>query len=233
MLKRWRLALPVAMVCASCALAAAPDKTVTFAEEKWDASKWTPVRLPSHEKVGAFIQRADSVGTHSFTKEEKKKHLDNVILMTDSETTEGEFEVEFRIGPEKGTAPGVLLSPTWQDDALHTGIAVFVADYTMAAWLFRTNAETGKTEYTHLVRLARWQDPAVKHVLRCRYSKKRKSVALQVDESDTVLLRFPNHAINSYIGIWGCHGTCDYYRITMRQGGTLEWSGKAPEAKQK
>ena len=239
MRNRWRLALSVVLVGASCALAAGGggqkmstvDRTVTFAEGDWDASKWTLLRLPSHESTATFTQRPDCIGTNSFTKEEKTKHLDNVILMTDSGSTEGELEVVFRIGKERGAAPGVVLSPTYRDGVLYTGIAVFVADYTMAAWRFETDAQTRETKYAHLVRIARWQDPAVKHVLRCRYSKKRRSMALRIDQSDTVVLRFPDHEINSRIGIWGCHGTCDYYSIAMRHGGTLEWSGRAPQGK--
>ena len=57
-------------------------------------------------------------------------------------------------------------------------------------------------------------------------------MALRIDESDVVVLRFPDHEINSRIGIWGCHGPCDYYSVTMKPGGTLEWSGHAPEAGQ-
>lgn len=207
-------------------------RTVTFAEGHWDAERWTPLRLPSHESTATFIQKPDCIGTNSFTEEEKKKHLDNVLLMTDTGTTEGEFEVVFRIGEERGTAPGVFLSPTCTGDALETAIVVFVADYTMAVWRVETDPETRETSYVHLVRLARWQDPTVKHVFRCRYSKSRKSVALRIDESDVVVLRFPDHEINSRIGIWGCHGPCDYYSVTMKPGGTLEWSGHAPEAGQ-
>ena len=42
--------------------------------------------------------------------------------------------------------------------------------------------------------------------------------------------RLPDHEINSKVGIWGCHGTCDFYRMTIRSGGTLPWSGAPPEA---
>lgn len=210
---------------------AAPDdvaRTISFAEGQWNADEWTPLRLPLHPTVQTFVQRPDSLGTNSFTDEEKRQHLDNVLLMTDSRTDEGQFEVVFRIGPEDGTAPGVFLSPTIDGDALETGIAVFVADYTMAVWLVSTDPETRETQYEHLVRLARWQDPDVEHVLRCRYSRSGRRIALQVDESDVVLLRMPDHEINSRIGIWGCHGTCDFYRLTIRSGGTLPWRGTPP-----
>lgn len=232
MTKRMLLVLCLAVgagISAHLALAQDEERTVSFAEGAWDPAEWTPLRLPMQPEPLTFVQRPGSLGTTSFTPEQTRQGLDNVILMTDTGTDEGEFEVTFRIGPEKGTAPGMLLSPRLDGDVLETGIAVFVADYTMAVWLVSTNAETRVTEYEHLVRLARWQDPAVEHVLRCRWSKARRMVALQIDDSDVVILRFAAHEINSQIGIWGCHGTCDYYRLTMRPGGTLPWQGTPPE----
>ncbi len=232
MTKRLLLVLYLVSATFLAAQLAAPDdeeRTISFAEGQWDAAQWTPLRLPLHEEVQTFVQRSDCLGTDSFTQEQKEQHLDNVLLMTDSGTDEGEFEVVFRIGPEHGTAPGVFLSPTYTGDALETGIAVFVADYTMAVWMVKTDPETRETQYDHLVRLARWQDPGIQHVLRCRYSNARKMVALQIDDSDVVILRLPEHEINSRIGIWGCHGTCDYYSLTIRPGGTLPWSGTPPE----
>jgi hypothetical protein len=221
-------ACPVAILALSTALAA-QERTVTFAEGQWDASKWTPLRLPMQETVATFTQKPDCLGTEGFTEEQVKAHLDNVLLMTDTGMDEAQFEVVFRIGPEKGTAPGVFLSPTCAGDALETAIAVFVADYTMAVWRAYTDPDNGETSYAPLVRLNRWQDPALEHVLRCRYSKARKSVALQIDDSDVVMLQFPDYELNSKIGIWGCHGTCDYYRITITPDGTLPWQATAPD----
>jgi len=231
MASRTLLLLLVALVCLAAwpAIAQDEERTISFAEGQWDAEQWTALRLPLHPEVQSFIQRPDCLGTNSFTPEQKQQHLDNVLLMTDTGTDEGEFEVVFRIGPEKGTAPGVFLSPTYTGDALETGIAVFVADYTMAIWMVKTDPETRETGYDHLVRLARWQDSSVEHVLRCRYSNARKMVALQVDDSDVVILRFPELEINSKVGIWGCHGTCDFYSMTIREDGTLPWSGTPPE----
>lgn len=223
------LLLAIACIAGLPVLAGAEDRTISFAEGQWDATQWTPLRLPMQEEMQTFTQRPNSLGTNSFTEEQRKQGLDNVLLMTDTGTDEGQFEVVFRIGPERGTAPGVFLSPTCTDDVLETGIAVFVADYTMAVWMVKTDPETHVTGYDHLVRLARWQDPTVEHVLRCRYSNARKMVALQVDDSDVVILRFPEFEINSKVGIWGCHGTCDFYNMTIREGGTLPWSGSPPE----
>lgn len=227
--------LRVLMLVVAVAVAAVPavaqdtDRTISFAEGQWDADDWTPLKLPLHPEVQQFIQRPESIGVDDFTDEEKKQHLDNVLLMTDSGTDEGEFEVGFEIGPAKGTAPGVFLSPTVDGDDLTAGLSVFVADYTMAVWIVSTNPETQETEYEHLVRLARWQDPGIRHVLRCRWSKARSMVALQVDDSDVVILRLPDLEINSRVGVWGCHGKCDFYTMTIREDGTLPWSGAAPE----
>ncbi len=204
-------------------------RTICFAQGEWDAAEWTPLRLPLHPEVQQFIQRPESVGTDTFTREEIKRHLDNVLMMTDSGLQEGQFEVEFGIGPEKGTAPGILLSPTTEGDTLQTGIAVFVADYTMAVWRVTTHPETRETEYEHLVRLARYQAPDQRHSLRARWSKRSRRVALQVDDSSVVVLRLPEHEINSKIGIWGCHGTCDFYEMTVRETGRLPWKGTASE----
>ena len=226
--------LSLVAVLAMSAIAFAGEnavETITFAKGSWDESNWTPLKLPHQASTLTFIQKPDCLGTKSFTKEESKQGLDNVLLMTDTSTTEGEFADTFRIGPERGTAPGILLSPTYKDGVLQTAICAFVADYTMAVWRAWTDPEAGKTKYTHLVRLARWQDPAVKHVVRCRYSRKRRQVALQIDDSSVVVLRTPDHEINSRIGIWGCHGTCDYYTLAITKGGSLPWSGKAPEEK--
>jgi len=206
--------------------------TVNFAEGQWDTGSWTPLRLPLHPEVQTLVQRPDCLGNDAFTDEQKKAHLDNILLMTDTGLDAGQFEVTFTIGPERGTAPGVFLSPTYDGDALQTGIAVFVADYTMAVWEVHTDPETQETGYTHLFRMNRYNDPAVKHVVRCRYNKASKSMAFQVDDSDVVMLRLPEFEINSQIGIWGCHGTCNFYSVTITPDGTLPWKAEAPEAEE-
>ena len=204
-------------------------RTINFAEGRWNADEWRPLKLPLHPEVQTFVQRENSIGTNAFTDEQKKQHLDNVLLMTDTGYDEGEFEVVFSIGEDAEAAPGVFLSPTVDGDSLTDGIAVFAADYTMAVWMVSTDPETQETEYEHLVRLARWQAPGERHTLRARWSKARRSVALQLDDSSVLVLRFPEYDLNSEVGVWGCHGTGDFYEMTIRDGGTLAWKGTAPE----
>ena len=224
-----------AIVVGSCVAAAGADakaegdRIITFGAGGWEPAKWTPLRLPAQETAVPLVQKDGCIGTGSFSKEDSKKGTDHALLMTDSNTTEGEIEVTFSIGKEHGAAPGVFLSPTCEDGVLETAIGIFVADYTMAVWKVDRDTESGKTKYVHLARFARWQEPEVKHVLRCRYSKKMRSMAMRIDDSDVLMLRFPKHQINSRIGIWGCHGTCNYYRITICKPGTLEWAGRRPE----
>ena len=66
------------------------------------------------------------------------------------------------------SAPGLCLAPRSKDGVLRRSIAVFVADYALAAW-YQDTAPDGKTvRYRHLLQLARWTDPARPHTLRCR-----------------------------------------------------------------
>jgi len=202
---------------------------VSFAQGAWDRSLWTPLRLPHQSSTPQFIQRKDSLGTGAFTAAQRKQKLDNVLLMFDTGLTEAQFEVEFSIGPEHGTAPGFFLAPTVKDGVLDQAVCVFVASYTVATWLATTDPKTGKTTYKHLARLNRWRDPGKRHVFRCRYSARRNAVLLQVDDSDVLMLRDVGARPNTKIGIWGCHGTCDFYRLLVRPGGNLPWAATPPE----
>jgi len=225
-------ALALAQITVGNALAAEPNdapESVVFAAGKWDRSSWTPLRLPHHSSTPQLIQRELSLGTDTFTAEQKKGKLDNVLLMTDTGITEGQFEVTFTIGPERGTAPGFFLGPVVQDGVFKQGISVFVASYTMAVWLAETDEAAGETTYKHLARINRWTTPGEKHVFRCRFSKKRDSVALQVDDADVLMLRKVGCEINSKVGICGCHGTCDFYDFKVSPKGTLPWSAQEPE----
>jgi len=211
--------------------AAGASPVVSFAEGKWDAAKWTPVRLPHHKEVKTFSQKPDCISVGPFSQEDKKGRLDNVLLMTDAGADEGQFEVAFTIGPERGTAPGFLISPTVRDGVVDKALSVFVATYTMAVWRAETDPEKGETKYTHLARLNRWTKPGDKHVFRCRYSKAKKSFVLQVDDSDPLMLRDVGVDVNSLVGVWGCHGTCNFYEFRMNPKPDLPWSATDPNEK--
>jgi hypothetical protein len=209
------------------------DRTVDFHEGEWDRSAWTPIRLVEHDQTATFVQRPDSVGNDSFTAEQIAGKFDNILLMTDSGQTAGQIELTFTIGPEHGAAPALFLTPEVEDGVLRSALTVFVADYTMAIWWARADPQTGKTTYTHLVRMNRWSQPGEKHVLRCRvqpHGDRGVNVALQLDDSDVVVLyqRDMPRAFNSRVGIWGCHGTCDFYQIHFLREGNLPWSAKPP-----
>jgi hypothetical protein len=203
--------------------------SVNFATGKWDKSLWTQLRLPHQAKIPQFIQRDNSLGTDTFTKKQKQAKLDNVIMTIDSRLTEGEFEVTFMLDAEPGTAPGFLLAPVIKDGVLQQAICIFVASYTMAVWVGKLNPITGKFEYKHLARLNRWSAPGKKHIFRCRYNKKSNSFIVQIDNSDPLMFRNVGCKINSQIGIWGCHGKCDYYKLKINPHGTLPWSACKPK----
>lgn len=186
-------------------------KSINFAKDKWDKSCWMALRLPHQARIPQFIQKENALGTTTFTPEQIKRKNDNVLMVTDTGVTEGQFEVEFTIGPECGTAPGFFIAPVVKDGVLQKAICIFVASYTIAVWLGETNPVTGEFEYKHLARLNRRNEPDEKHLFKCIYSKKRKSFVVQIDDSDQLMFRDIDCEINSKVGIWGCHGTCDFY----------------------
>ena len=217
------------LIAADAPDSSASDKVVSFAEGKWDAAKWTPVRLPHQTTLRTFVQRDESIGVDTFTGEEKKNRLDNVLLLTDTGTDEGEVEVVFSLSEEQGTAPCVFLSPLVKDGVLYRSFTVFVASYTMAIWRAQTDPDKGETKYTHLVRMNRWTEPNQKHVLRCRYSRKSNAVTIRLDQCEPIMLRDIGMEVNSLIGVWGCHGRCDFYSVKFMQEPTLEWSASRPK----
>jgi hypothetical protein len=224
-------ALFLATVGVACTVTAATTGDVSFAKGQWDASRWTPIRLPHQKTLKEFTQRDASLGTQAFTAPEIKAELDNVLLMTDTGTTEGEFAVTFSLSADHGTAPGIFISPVIKDGVLDTSLVVFVASYTMAVWTTQADPVTGATKYKHLVRLNRWSEPDQQHVLRCRYSKARNTVVLRLDQGDPLLLRDVGITVNSLIGIWGCHGPCDFYSVAFPQQPVLAWSASDPNRK--
>ena len=119
-------------------------RVISLGRGKWDTARWMPLRLPHQMKLRNFAQRDESIGVETFTDEEKRNRLDNVLLMTDTGTTEGEFEVIFSLSEQKGAAPGVFLAPLIKDGGvLDTSIAIFVASHTMAVWKTQIDRDTG------------------------------------------------------------------------------------------
>jgi hypothetical protein len=234
--RRFLIGMAAWMMAGSCLGANKGERMVNFAKGQWDASAWSAVSVGPQTQPMAMVQRADSLGTTSFPPEQIKNGLDNVLLMTDTKLNGaqgGQIELTFAIGPERGAAPGFVISPTVKDGALQSGMAVFIADYTMAVWWAHLDPQTGKMAYDPLARLNRWSEPGVKHIVRCRVRKHAQSgfdVLLQVDDSDVMMVpvRQPDHPFNSRFGIWGCHGTCDFYSVAFKDTGTLPWSATRP-----
>jgi hypothetical protein len=229
------LTLLVMLALPTMALAAEQvDRTIDFREGQWDRSAWTPLRLIHQPEPGVFEQRAESIGNGAFTDEQKKAALDNVLLMTDAGAGAQQIELTFTIGPERGAAPAIFLTPKVENGVLQSALAVFVADYTMAVWWAQADAETGKMTYTHLVRMNRWSQPGERHVLRCRFAPRGDTaydVLLQLDDSDVIAVyrRDTAEPFDWRVGIWGCHGTCDFHELRILREGTLPWSGERPQ----
>lgn len=214
-------------------LALGEDRTIDFANGKWDKTAWTPVRLAPQTEALHFAQREKSLGNDDFTAAQKKTRTDNILLVTDAKQTDGQVELTFKIGPQSGAAPTLMLSPTVKDGRLDSALIVCVANYTMAVWWARFDADSGKMTYKPLVRMNRWSQPGDKHVLRCRVKKvddRNYDVALQLDDSDTIMLsqRDAPEPLNSNIGIWGCHGQCEFYQVRLLEKGTLPWEARPP-----
>lgn len=212
------------------------DGKIDFAKGQWDRAPWTALTVAPARAEGlarlpptplSFGQEDRCIRV-AFTKEDVQATTDNALMVMDTGNPQGEFEVIFTIGKEKGTAPGVCLSPTYSEDrVLKKCIAVFVADYTMAVWLAELDESTRLMKYTQLARLVRWQDPGQKHTLRCRYEK--GYFVLRLDDSDGLHFRYPpDFAPNSTIGLWGCHGTCEVYALELSSKGTLPTIGSRP-----
>ena len=209
------------------------ERTISFAKGKWNPQDFRPVRMANQETPREFTQSADFIGVtkESFRKDDYDKERDNAVILTDTGTTEGEIEVAFRLG--KGfngySAPGILISPVVKDDVVEKAIAVFVGDYAVAVWPVESDREKKLVTYAHLAQLARRTDPERRHVLRCRWSKEQKSVAIQVDDSDVMAFQFIGNKtlskvdmeLNSQVCLVGCHGVCEFYEMKIRNGGTL------------
>jgi hypothetical protein len=234
--RRFLIGMAAWLVAGSCLGASKGERVVNFAKGQWDASAWSAVSVGPQTQPMTMLQRADSLGTTSFPPEQIKNGLDNVLLMTDTKLDSaqgGQIELTFAIGPERGAAPGFVISPTVKDGALQSGMAVFIADYTMAVWWAHLDPQSGKMVYDPLARLNRWSAPGAKHLVRCRIFKhgdRGFDAALQVDDSDVMMVshRQPNYAFDTRFAIWGCHGTCDFYSVTFKNQGTVPLSATRP-----
>ena len=227
------VSLCLGLVCALEAAEPQKVRVVNFAEGKWDRAAWQVVRMVNQQEPRTFTQHADSLGVTmaSFKEKDYSKERDNALLITDTGATECQIEVTFRMGEgfNKTSSPGIVVSPVIADGVMERGIGVFVGYYALAVWLEDHDAGKKRVTYAHMGQLARWTDPAKKHVLRCRYSQKQKSIALQIDDSDVLVFQFVGHpglskvdlSLNSLVGIWGCHGVCNFYEVKIIEGGSL------------
>lgn len=197
--------------------AAPTEQTISFAKEAWNAAAWTSIRLPHQQAPVTFTQRDNCLATGAFSAEETKTRTDNAVLVTDTGLSEGVFEATFTIGSKKGTAPGFAISPVCEDGVLVSAVAVFVASYTIAIWKADVDRDKGETTYRHLARLNRTFPTETPLTFRCRYSAKRQAVWITAGDSDEIHLRDIDHTFNSTIGIWGCHGPCEYYSLNVKR----------------
>lgn len=202
----------------------APGQELIFAEGKWDPARWQAVAVPPQAAPEPLVQKTDGIATRAFRPEETKQRLDNALLVLDTGRKTGEYAITFSMDSTAGTAPGVVLWPVVDAGELRGGIAVFVASYTMAVWRIGYDAREKVVTYTHLVRLGRYQDPAVRHVLRFRTNAKG-TVSLQIDDSDFVILRQQEVEPNPRIGIWGCHGVCTFHALRAAAKPSLPFGG--------
>lgn len=239
--------LTLSLAAGSCLVAEETPaaRFINFAPGGWNPSEWVSVRMVNQQEPRTFTQKAESVGvtTASFQADDYAKERDNALLVYDTGTAEGEIEVAFGMGPgfrpNSYSCPGICLFPVVRDGVMESGISVFVAASRMAIWF--QYAEGNVTRYAHLGQLARWTDPAKRHVLRCRYSKKQKSIALQLDDSDVLVFQFVGNPrlsylrdeIGSKIAIWGCHGACDFYQVRVTEGGSLPFFVPSPPGTEK
>jgi len=235
-----RKALLMIVLCAALLSAKADDVTIDFSEGKWDKSTWKvfkcfPTKPVERLKDFYFSQKKDCI-SYDCSAEDLKRGDDNCILVYDTGRNEAEFEVVLESG--KGH-PGILISPEFSDDGiLLKGYCVFVADYTIAAWYVDADPVKKSSTYSSLVQITRWQPKLQKHKITCRYDK--RGFAIKVDDSDTVVLHpkwdygmasVNGFKVNTKIGIWGCHGLCNFYSLVIKEKGLLLFDAVDPNAK--
>ena len=218
---------------------------IRFDAGKWDRSQWTQRRMANQAQVKSFVQLKGAIGTtlETFNRKDYNSETDNSILLYDLGSTEAEIATTVTMGEGFGghSCPGLCISPQVKDGEVVSSIAVFLADYTVAVWHQTTDADGKTVRYKHLVQLGRGFDPGKRHTLRCRISRKEGSVAIKVDDSDVVVLQFVGNKtygsigepINSQIGLWGCHGHCEFHDFTIFSEPTLPFVVRTPGGKEK
>ena len=195
----------------------------------------------NQDKPFALVQLPDGIGTtaETFAPEDYSKERDNALLLHDTGLDEYEVELTFSlhaVGEKRYSSPGIYIAPEVQDGVFERGIAVFVANYGVVAWYEYNAEDRSRVCYAHLGQLARYSDPAKPHVLRCRVSTKQQSLAVQLDDSDVMVLRFlghpklsfVQHKLNSSVALWGCHGASTFHEMIVRPGGTLLFFVREP-----
>jgi hypothetical protein len=214
-------------------------RVISFAEGKWDRGEWTVLRQPNQKEPRSFAQNRDSIGMAmaGYKPDDYGNETDNAILAIDTGMTEGQVEITLKAGEgfNKSSTPGIVICPQIVNGVMEKGIDVFIAPYGFAGWMYTPGDAARPLRYTFVGQLGRTLAPDQTHVLRCRYSKKRKALALQVDESDIFVVKFVGHPtlgvfpleMNSTFGIWGCHGVCQFYQMKILPEGTLpfDWPG--------
>ena len=217
---------------------AAPTGTVEvaihFARGQWDTNRWTALRMVNQEKAVPLMQFDDAIGTttNTFSETDYNKERDNALFVYDTGLSDGQVEVSFSL--DRRSSPGICISPRIKGGVMDGGIGVFVATYAVVAWY--EYAEGDQMRYIHLGQLARWTDPAKKHVLRCRFSQKTRNLAIQLDDSDTMVFQFVGNPqlshipleLNSLVALWGCHGAGAFHEMKVRGPGTLPFLVREP-----
>lgn len=203
------------MVLSNNVVAGSVTSVTHFAEGAWKQDDWSSVRLVEQRVARTFIQRDTSIGNNSFSEEDIQNGVDNILLVTDTKKAAATAELVFSIGEEAGAAPGFILAPHIENGVLINGIAIFVASKRMVVWNISADTTAKETNYDFLAQLNHLSDPGAKHTLKCNYAK-NGNVTITLDQSDSLSFRFRDHRMNSLVGIWGCHGSCDFYEMNIR-----------------
>jgi len=224
-----QMSAAVVFLCLASVTVKAADVMINFVDGGWDKSKWQTIKCYPGKAVEKlkdfeFVQKPECI-SFDCTAEDAKRGDDNCLMVYDTGKSEAEFEVVFESG--KGH-PGIFISPEISTDGiLVKAYCIFVADYTIAAWLAQADPVLKSTSYASLVRMSRWQAMFQKHKIICRYNK--KSFAIKVDDSDTFVLYFQKEFnSNTKIGIWGCHGQSNFYSVAIKEKPSLLFSAVAP-----